>query len=94
VRACLRALQGPNRAEGGESTIHTFLPAAGGVGNTTLALATAFQLHNSVARGASTCVVDLNLQQGSCAEYLDLEPRFDITESRTSPKGWTGNCST
>jgi pilus assembly protein CpaE len=86
VRACLRALKGPNRAEGAESTIHTFLPAAGGVGNTTLALATAFQLHNSVSRGASTCVVDLNLQQGSCAEYLDLEPRFDITEIENQPE--------
>jgi pilus assembly protein CpaE len=86
VRACLRALQGPNRVEGGESTVHTFLPAAGGVGNTTLALATAFQLHNSVARGASTCVVDLNLQQGSCAEYLDLEPRFDIAEIENQPE--------
>jgi pilus assembly protein CpaE len=86
VRACLRALQGPNRAEGGESTVYTFLPAAGGVGNTTLALATAFQLHNSVGRGASTCVVDLNLQQGSCAEYLDLEPRFDIAEIENQPE--------
>lgn len=27
-----------------------------------------------------TCVVDLNLQQGSCAEYLDLEPRFNLDE--------------
>ena len=25
-------------------------------------------------------MVDLNFQNGSCAEYLDLEPRFDITE--------------
>jgi pilus assembly protein CpaE len=87
VRACLRALQGPNRAqEAGESTVHTFMPAAGGVGNTTLTLATAFQLHNSGARGTSTCVVDLNLQQGSCAEYLDLEPRFDITEIENQPE--------
>lgn len=86
VRACLRALQGPNRPEDGESTVYTFLPAAGGVGNTTLALATAFQLHNSLGRGASTCVVDLNLQQGSCAEYLDLEPRFDIAEIENQPE--------
>jgi pilus assembly protein CpaE len=31
-------------------------------------------------------VVDLNLQQGSCAEYLDLEPRFDITEIENQPE--------
>jgi pilus assembly protein CpaE len=31
-------------------------------------------------------VVDLNFQQGSCAEYLDLEPRFDITEIENQPE--------
>ncbi|WP_245482087.1 CpaE family protein, partial [Mesorhizobium sp. M7A.F.Ca.CA.002.14.1.2] len=68
------------------SQIYTFMPAAGGVGTTTLALQTAFQLHHSVTRGASTCVVDLNFQQGACAEYLDLEPRFDITEIENQPE--------
>ena len=86
VRSCLRALQGPGRDETAESEIYTFMPAAGGVGTTTLALQTAFQLHNSVARGASTCVVDLNFQQGACAEYLDLEPRFDIAEIENQPE--------
>ncbi len=86
VRATIRALQGPGRPENTESQVYTFIPAAGGVGNTTLALATAFQLHRSVSRAASTCVVDLNLQQGSCAEYLDLEPRFDISEIENQPE--------
>ena len=39
-----------------------------------------------MTRGASTCVVDLNFQQGSCAEYLDLEPRFDIAEIENQPE--------
>lgn len=86
VRSCIRALQGPGREENTESQIYTFMPAAGGVGATTLTLQTAFQLHHSVTRGASTCVVDLNFQQGSCAEYLDLEPRFDITEIENQPE--------
>ena len=86
VRSCIRALQGPGREENTESQIYSFMPAAGGVGNTTLALQTAFQLHHSVTRGASTCVVDLNFQQGACAEYLDLEPRFDITEIENQPE--------
>jgi pilus assembly protein CpaE len=86
VRSALRALQGPGREENRESQIYTFMPAAGGVGTTTLALETAFLLHRSVTRGASTCVVDLNLQQGSCAEYLDLEPRFDLTEIENQPE--------
>lgn len=87
VRSCIRALQGTGgRDENAEAQIYTFVPAAGGVGTTTLTLQTAFQLHNSVTRGASTCVVDLNFQQGSCAEYLDLEPRFDITEIENQPE--------
>lgn len=86
VRSCLRALKGPERGSGAESQVYTFMPAAGGVGNTTLALQTAFLLHRSVTRGAATCVVDLNLQQGACAEYLDLEPRFDISEVENQPE--------
>lgn len=86
VRSCIRALQGDSREENTESEISTFMPAAGGVGTTTLSLQTAFQLHNSAARGTSTCVVDLNFQQGACAEYLDLEPRFDITEIENQPE--------
>lgn len=86
VRSCIRALHGNNREENSEARIFTFMPAAGGVGTTTLTLQTAFQLHTSATRGASTCVVDLNFQQGSCAEYLDLEPRFDITEIENQPE--------
>ena len=86
VRSCIRALHGNAREESTESQISTFMPAAGGVGTTTLSIETAFQLHTSATRGASTCVVDLNFQQGSCAEYLDLEPRFDITEIENQPE--------
>jgi pilus assembly protein CpaE len=80
VRSCIRALKGMDKNESGEADISAFMPVAGGVGNTTIALQTAFLLHRSATRAASTCVVDLNFQNGSCAEYLDLEPRFDITE--------------
>lgn len=69
-----------------ESKIYTFLPAAGGVGNTTLALQAAVLLHQAAARRhQTTCVVDLNLQHGSCAEYFDLEPHFDIAEIENQP---------
>jgi pilus assembly protein CpaE len=86
VRSCIRALQGPGREENVESQIYSFMPAAGGVGTTTLTLETAFLLHESITHGASTCVVDLNFQQGACAEYLDLEPRFDISEIENNPE--------
>lgn len=86
VRACERALEGPSREESHAAQIHVFMPTAGGVGNTVLALETAYQLHrSSAARGATTCVVDLNLQHGACAEYLDLEPRFGIHELQNRP---------
>ncbi|MEO3387517.1 response regulator [Mesorhizobium sp. CAU 1741] len=86
VRSCIRAMHGPGRAENADSQIYTFMPAAGGVGATTLALQTAWQLHHSISRPASTCIVDLNFQQGACAEYLDLEPLFDITEIENQPE--------
>jgi pilus assembly protein CpaE len=86
VRSCVRALQGPGRAENADSQIYAFMPAAGGVGTTTLALQTAWQLHHSLSRPASTCIVDLNFQQGACAEYLDLEPLFDIAEIESQPE--------
>ncbi len=86
VRSCIRAIKGPQKQENAEAQIYTFMPAAGGVGTTTMAIETAFLLHNSNSRGASTCVVDLNFQQGVCAEYLDLEPRFDLTEIENQPE--------
>ena len=86
VRSCIRAIKGPQKQEQTEAQVYTFMPAAGGVGTTTIAVETAFLLHKSQGRGASTCVVDLNFQQGVCAEYLDLEPRFDITEVENQPE--------
>jgi pilus assembly protein CpaE len=86
VRSCIRAIKGPQKHENAEAQIYTFMPAAGGVGTTTMAIETAFLLHNSNSRGASTCVVDLNFQQGVCAEYLDLEPRFDLSEIENQPE--------
>ena len=86
VRSCIRALRGPEKSENPEAQIYTFMPAAGGVGSTTMAIETAFLLHNSSSRASTTCIVDLNFQQGVCAEYLDLEPRFDLTEVENQPE--------
>ena len=86
VRSCIRAMQGPGRAENSDAEVITFMPAAGGVGNTTLVLQSASILQASTVGGTSTCVVDLNFQQGNCAEYLDLEPLFDISEIENQPE--------
>jgi pilus assembly protein CpaE len=86
-RACARVIQEAAGTHHAEAHIHTFLPAAGGVGVTTLAIQTALLLLNSGARGSSTtCLVDLDFQHGACADYLDLEPRLDLNEIEPRPE--------
>jgi pilus assembly protein CpaE len=93
VRACARAAKssGNNNSAANadltEAQIFTFLPAVGGAGVTTLAVQTAMLLLGSGARGkTSTCLVDLNLQHGTCADYLDIEPRLNLSEIEPRPE--------
>jgi pilus assembly protein CpaE len=59
----------------------------GGAGATTVAIQSAMQLLQAGARGQATaCLVDLNLQQGACADYLDLEPRLNLGEIEPRPE--------
>ncbi len=85
IRACLRMLRNETRSENTESRILAFMPAASGNGATTLAIQTAFILHKTARAKAKTCLVDLNLQEGTCAEYLDLDPRFKLSEVSAQP---------
>jgi pilus assembly protein CpaE len=86
VRACARAAQGTRSGTTpNEARIFTFLPASGGVGLTTLAIETAMQLMQGGGQRASTCLVDLDFQHGSCCDYLDLEPRLDLDEIEPRP---------
>jgi pilus assembly protein CpaE len=88
VRSCARVVQAPKGAERVEAEIYTYYPAIGGAGVTTLAIQTALLLltsGNHKARPA-TCLVDLDLQHGACAHYLDLEPRLDLTEIEPRPE--------
>jgi pilus assembly protein CpaE len=87
VRACARAAQGAKSGStANEARIYTFLPASGGVGLTTLAIETAMQLMRGGGDRASTCLVDLDFQHGSCCDYLDLEPRLDLDEIEPRPE--------
>lgn len=87
VRACARVAQSQPDEEIKEAEIYTFLPSAGGVGVTTLAIQTAMTLLNSAPRRrAATCLVDLDFQHGACADYLDLEPRLDLSEIEPRPE--------
>src|SRR5215471_8219874 len=87
VRACARAAQSQPSETVTEAQIYTFLPAAGGVGLTTLAIQTAMMLMRKSQRTASsTCLVDLDFQHGACTDYLDLEPRLDLDEIEPRPE--------
>jgi pilus assembly protein CpaE len=79
VRTCARVVQAPKGADQEEAEIYTYIPAIGGAGVTTLAIQTALLLLGSGDHKArpATCLVDLDLQHGACAHYLDLEPRLD-----------------
>jgi pilus assembly protein CpaE len=87
VRTCARVAR-PVASEAKEAQITTFLPAVGGAGVTTIAIQTAMLLRASgTGRGQpSTCLVDLNFQNGACADYLDLEPRLDLNEIEPRPE--------
>jgi len=89
VRTCARVAQEPvtTATETTEAKIYTFLPAVGGAGVTTLALQSAMLLLNSGPGGrSSTCLVDLDFQHGACADYLDLEPRLNLSEIEPRPE--------
>ena len=65
----------------------SFIPSAGGVGNTTLALETAIHLKTGkVARQRNICVVDLDFQTSHLCDYLDSEPRLQIAELSNTPE--------
>jgi pilus assembly protein CpaE len=85
--ACTGALHDSHAQDGTDADIVTFLPATGGVGCSTLAIHTALLLQEQGRRRrTSTCLVDLDFQQGVCAEYLDLEPRLELTEIEPRPE--------
>lgn len=87
VRSCNNALKVNTEEAQVDPQFMTFVPAAGGVGTTSLAIETASILNaHGQKLGRTTCIVDLNFQHGSCAEYLDIEPRFDITEIENAPE--------
>jgi pilus assembly protein CpaE len=87
LRACVRALKATSSLPDDGSRILSFLPAAGGVGATTLAIETAMILRRAAGKDSdSTCLVDLDFPNGACADYLDLEPRLDLDEIGPHPE--------
>lgn len=79
IQACERASNAKRRAEHEfRATCVAFLPAAGGVGTTTLAIQTAFLLAKQSGNFEGTCLLDLNFHSGVLTDYLDLQPVLDV----------------
>jgi pilus assembly protein CpaE len=63
-----------------------FVPAAGGVGNSTLLaeIGVGIKLQKST-RQRNVCIVDLDFQNSHICDYLDIEPRLQIQEICDDP---------
>jgi len=70
-----------------KSAVISFVPSAGGVGNTTLAVEAGVHLKTSKAtRDRGVCLVDLDFQSSNVCDYLDIEPRLQIAEISANPE--------
>jgi pilus assembly protein CpaE len=64
----------------------SFVPSAGGVGNSTLAIEVGVQLKTAKrTRTRRICLVDLDFQNSHVCDYLDIEPRMQIHEIAANP---------
>jgi pilus assembly protein CpaE len=68
-----------------EAQTLAFLPAAGGVGATTLAIQTALTMMAGKDK-TTACLVDLDFQNGSCAFHLDVEALLDLDAIGPNPQ--------
>jgi pilus assembly protein CpaE len=85
-RSCERLYRKPATQKlNKDATCYTFVPASGGAGTTTLAIEAAFIVGRSKRQLGSTCLVDLNFQDGCIADYLDIAPSFRIEELASAP---------
>lgn len=65
----------------------SFVPSAGGVGNSTLVLETAAQLKREKAtQQRNICIVDLDFQTSHICDYLDSEARLQMEELSSAPE--------
>jgi len=68
-------------------TIVSFLPAMGGVGNTTIAVEVALRIKIAKAsRSWKICYVDFDYQTSHVCDYLDIDARFQIHEILERPE--------
>ena len=76
-----------DQPSGRSSVAISFVPSAGGVGNTSLAVETGVLLKTGKAtRDRKVCLIDLDFQSSNVCDYLDLEPRLQIQEISADPE--------
>jgi pilus assembly protein CpaE len=88
IRACEQAIQAHARMIEAENVSRcvSFLAAAGGVGQSTLVATTGLLLANRRQKSRNVCIVDLNFQYSSLADYLDLDPGLDVSAISEEPQ--------
>ncbi|MHA1165976.1 MAG: AAA family ATPase [Alphaproteobacteria bacterium] len=87
LQACERALYSQQvQSKSAEAAFYAFLPAMGGVGNTTLAIQSAFLMARKQKQFQTTCLIALDFQNGSIADYLDLTPNLKLDEIISEPE--------
>ena len=65
----------------------SFVPSAGGVGNSTLSMETAVQLVKRKAdKESRIALVDLDLQSSHVCDYLDIAPKVQVEEIIEAPE--------
>jgi pilus assembly protein CpaE len=75
-----------------QPTVITFVPSAGGVGNSTLLAEVGVGLKLSKAtKDRRVCVVDLDFQTSHICQYLDIEPRLQIDDILDKPDRLDGH---
>ena len=85
--ACERAVNAVENASRTKAAkVFALYPAMGGVGNTTLAAAASFILAKGKRNSQSVCIIDLDLQSGTLAEYLDLPANIQLDDLINRPE--------
>jgi pilus assembly protein CpaE len=65
----------------------SFVPSAGGVGNTTLAVEVGVSLKTRKStKDLNICIVDLDFQSSHVCDHLDIEPRLKMQEIASNPQ--------
>jgi pilus assembly protein CpaE len=87
ARRRMRGSPSGARVSGRRPATISFIPSAGGVGNTTLAVETAAWIKTEKAtRERTVCLIDLDFQTSHACDYLDSEPRLQIGELCSAPE--------